>query len=77
MCIKPTYSELQVIYHELGHNYYQGAYKDQAPLFQDGAHSGFHEAIGDTVTLSMTPSYLHEVGLISSVEKGDEAAINR
>jgi peptidyl-dipeptidase A len=77
MCIEPTYSELQVIYHELGHNYYQGAYKDQAPLFQEGAHSGFHEAIGDTVTLSMTPSYLHEVGLILSVEKGDEAAINR
>ncbi|MDH5261684.1 MAG: M2 family metallopeptidase, partial [Gammaproteobacteria bacterium] len=29
MCIKQTYDELRVIYHELGHNYYQGAYKDQ------------------------------------------------
>jgi len=77
MCIKPTYNELRVIYHELGHNYYQGAYRNQAPLFRDGAHSGFHEAIGDTVTLSMTPSYLHEVGLISSVEQSDEAVINR
>lgn len=77
MCIKPTYNELRVIYHELGHNYYQGAYKIQPPLFQDGAHSGFHEAIGDTVTLSMTPDYLHEVGLISSVEESGEATINR
>ena len=29
MCINQTYEELRVIYHELGHNYYQGAYKDQ------------------------------------------------
>ncbi len=49
MCINRTYDELRVIYHELGHNYYQGAYKDQPPLFQDSAHGGFHEAIGDTV----------------------------
>ena len=67
MCIKQTYDELRTIYHELGHNYYQAAYKDQPPLFQGSAHSGFHEAIGDTVTLSMTPSYLKEVGLINSV----------
>ncbi len=77
MCIKQTYDELRVIYHELGHNYYQGAYKDQPPLFQDSAHSGFHEAIGDTVTLSMTPEYLKEVGLVASAEISDKAVINR
>ena len=77
MCIKQTYDELRVIYHELGHNYYQGAYKDQPPLFQGSAHSGFHEAIGDTVTLSMTPDYLKEVGLIGSVEENEQAVINR
>lgn len=77
MCIKQTYDELQVIYHELGHNYYQGAYKDQPPLFQGGAHSGFHEALGDTVTLSMTPQYLAEVGLIGSAEESEQAVINR
>ncbi len=77
MCIKQTYDELRVIYHELGHNYYQGAYKDQPPIFQDGAHGGFHEAIGDTVVLSMTPVYLAEVGLIDSAELSDEAIINR
>ncbi len=77
MCINQTYDELRVIYHELGHNYYQGAYKDQPPVFQGGAHGGFHEAIGDTVTLSMTPEYLAEVGLIASAEESREAVINR
>jgi len=77
MCIKQTYDELRVVYHELGHNYYQAAYKDQPPVFQGSAHSGFHEAIGDTVTLSMTPGYLKEVGLVSSAEISDKAIINR
>jgi len=77
MCIKQTYDELRVIYHELGHNYYQGAYKDQPPLFQGGAHGGFHEAIGDTVVLSMTPQYLADVGLIKSAEESPQAVINR
>ena len=77
MCINQTYDELRVIYHELGHNYYQGAYKDQPPLFQGAAHDGFHEAIGDTVVLSMTPGYLAEVGLVKSAEDDSRAVINR
>jgi peptidyl-dipeptidase A len=77
MCIRQNYDELRVIYHELGHNYYQAAYKDQPPIFQGSAHGGFHEAVGDTVTLSMTPAYLAEVGLISSAEESREAVINR
>ncbi|HSM30408.1 MAG TPA: M2 family metallopeptidase [Woeseiaceae bacterium] len=77
MCIKQTYDELKVIYHELGHNYYQSAYKDQPRLFHGSAHPGFHEAIGDTVTLSMTPGYLAEVGLIKAAENSREADINR
>jgi len=76
MCIKQTYEELAVIYHELGHNFYQRAYKDQDPVFHGGAHSGFHEAIGDTVVLAMTPNYLREVGLIDEVEQSEEALIN-
>jgi len=77
MCIKQTYDELRTIYHELGHNYYQRAYNEQPLLFRDGAHGGFHEAIGDTVTLSMTPEYLAEVGLVASAEQSDQAIINR
>ena len=77
MCIQQTYDELRTIYHELGHNYYQGAYKDQPPLFRGGAHSGFHEALGDTIELSMTPGYLLEIGLISSADESEEVIINR
>ena len=77
MCINQTYDELRVIYHELGHNYYQGAYKDQPPVFQGAAHDGFHEAIGDTVVLSMTPGYLAEVGLVKEAAEDPRAVINR
>jgi peptidyl-dipeptidase A len=77
MCIQQTYEELRVIYHELGHNYYYTANQDQPPLFQGGANAGFHEGIGDTITLSMTPRYLQEVGLIDSAEISYEATINR
>jgi peptidyl-dipeptidase A len=77
MCIKQTYEDLRVIYHELGHNYYQRAYNQQPMLFRDGAHGGFHEAIGDAVTLSMTPEYLAEVGLVASAEQSQQAVINR
>jgi peptidyl-dipeptidase A len=77
MCIKQTYDELRVIYHELGHNYYQRAYNKQPMLFRDGAHGGFHEAIGDTITLSMTPEYLAEVGLISSAAQSEQAMMNQ
>jgi peptidyl-dipeptidase A len=75
MCIKQTYDELRMIYHELGHNYYQWAYSRQPMLFRDGANDGFHEAIGDTITLSMVPGYLAEAGLIGSAEESDQAVI--
>ena len=77
MCIKQTHDELRTIYHELGHNYYQRAYNEQPNLFRTGAHGGFHEGIGDTIVLSMTPEYLAEVGLIPSAEQSDHAVINQ
>ena len=77
MCIKQTYDELRTIYHELGHNYYQRAYNVQPNLFRTGAHGGFHEAIGDTIVLSMTPEYLAGVGLVASAEQSEEAVINK
>lgn len=76
MCITPTEEELTTIYHELGHIYYDLAYNKQPPLFQTGAHDGFHEAIGDTIVLAMTPSYLHSVGLVGAQQQSDEALIN-
>jgi peptidyl-dipeptidase A len=77
MCMKPLEEDLFTIYHELGHVYYYIWYKDQPELFQDGAQDGFHEAIGDTVNLSVTPGYLHQIGLVSAVKPSQEAVINQ
>jgi len=67
MCIQKTGEEFSVIHHELGHNFYQRAYKDQPVYFQESANDGFHEAIGDTIALSVTPKYLKEIGLIDTI----------
>ncbi len=64
MCIKVNGDDFVTIHHELGHNYYQRAYNQQPVLYLDGANDGFHEAIGDTVALSMTPEYLVQIGLL-------------
>ena len=63
MCITPTEEDFSVIHHELGHIYYDLAYARQPHFFQNGANDGFHEAIGDTIALSITPGYLKKVGL--------------
>ncbi len=67
MCIEPNSEDFYTIYHELGHNYYQRAYNQKPFLFRDGANDGFHEAIGDTIQLSMTPEYFKQIGLINAV----------
>ena len=67
MCIQKTGEEFNVIHHELGHNFYQRAYKNQPVYFQNSANDGFHEAIGDTIALSVTPKYLKEIGLINTI----------
>ncbi|NOK08420.1 M2 family metallopeptidase [Corallococcus exercitus] len=76
MCIKPTEEDLVTIHHELGHDYYYTYYYKLPVLFQAGANDGFHEAIGDALTLSITPAYLQQAGLLNAVEKNDKNVIN-
>jgi peptidyl-dipeptidase A len=76
MCIKPTEEDLVTIHHELGHDYYFHAYYKLPALYQQGANDGFHEAIGDALTLSITPTYLKRLGLINEVPKDDKGLIN-
>ena len=64
MCTKVNADDFQTVHHELGHNYYQRAYKEQPTLFQGGANGGFHEAIGDMIALSITPEYLKQIGIL-------------
>ncbi|XXT55865.1 M2 family metallopeptidase [Sorangium sp. So ce590] len=76
MCIEPTEEDLITIHHELGHIYYNHQYYKLPILFQAGANDGFHEGIGDTLALSVTPSYLKTLGLIDRVPADDKGLIN-
>jgi peptidyl-dipeptidase A len=77
MCIQPTEEDLVTIHHELGHDFYYQRYDKLAILFQRGANEGFHEAIGDTMALSVTPEYLKGLGLLDAAPKDDKARINQ
>jgi peptidyl-dipeptidase A len=66
-CIEITADDFSTVHHELGHNFYQRAYDQQPFLFRDSANDGFHEAIGDTIALSVTPDYLKKIGLLPTV----------
>ena len=67
VCVHGTSDDFITVHHELGHIYYYLAYKKQPPLFQNGANDGFHEAIGDSIALSITPEYLKKIGLIEQI----------
>jgi peptidyl-dipeptidase A len=72
MCIEITGEDFRTIHHELGHNYYQRAYGHLPYLFRESAHDGFHEAVGDTIALSVTPGYLQKIGLLSEAPDSDD-----
>jgi peptidyl-dipeptidase A len=66
MCVEPTEEDFVTIHHELGHDFYFQSYESLPILFEQGANDGFHEAIGDTMALSVTPDYLAKIGLAAS-----------
>ena len=76
MCININEEDLITIHHELGHIYYYVYYNTLPFLYQNGAHDGFHEAIGDAIALSVTPDYLKTVGVLDKVSKDEKALIN-
>jgi peptidyl-dipeptidase A len=71
MCIKIDAEDFTTAHHELGHDFYFLSYRNQPPLFRYGANDGFHEAIGDTVALSVTPGYLRQIHLLKQVPGPD------
>ncbi len=64
MCIDVNAEDFITVHHELGHNFYQRAYSTLPVVLRDSANDGFHEAVGDTLALSVTPEYLVKVGLL-------------
>ena len=75
MCIQVRTEDFITVHHELGHNMYQRAYENQPFLFKNGANDGFHEAIGDTIALSITPEYLNKIGLLATVPQSDDTGL--
>ena len=66
MCARVNADDFVTAHHELGHNFYQRAYMNQPFVYEDSANDGIHEAIGDTIALSVTPEYLREIGLLQA-----------
>ena len=79
MCIDPTEEDFITIHHELGHNFYQRAYNKLPLILRDSANDGFHEAVGDTIALSVTPEYLVKIGMIGQAPdaSGDVSLLMR
>lgn len=67
MCATPSHYDLLTIHHELGHLYYAIKYWELPIEFRAGANPAFHEAVGDTLSMSITPPHLHKIGLLSNI----------
>ena len=77
MCTKINMEDFVVVHHEMGHIMYYLLYKDQPLLYRTGANPGFHEAVGDTIALSVsTPQHLKTVGLLDSYADSEGDNIN-
>ncbi|KAK3105656.1 hypothetical protein FSP39_002751 [Pinctada imbricata] len=75
MCTNINMNDFLTVHHEMGHVVYDMAYAHQPVSFMDGANPGFHEAIGDIMTLSVaTPKHLHKIGLLQELEDNQETS---
>uniref|UniRef100_A0A9D2XN38 Angiotensin-converting enzyme n=1 Tax=Nothobranchius furzeri TaxID=105023 RepID=A0A9D2XN38_NOTFU len=76
-CTTVTMEQFITAHHEMGHIEYFLQYKDQPVGFRDGANPGFHEAIGDLMSLSvLTPKHLHKINLLESATSDEETDLN-
>uniref|UniRef100_A0A8C9T065 Angiotensin-converting enzyme n=1 Tax=Scleropages formosus TaxID=113540 RepID=A0A8C9T065_SCLFO len=76
-CTTVTMEQLFTVHHEMGHIEYYLQYKDQPVSFRGGANPGFHEAIGDVLSLSVsTPKHLKKIGLLENLVEDHESDLN-
>ncbi|NP_001036859.1 ecdysteroid-inducible angiotensin-converting enzyme-related gene product precursor [Bombyx mori] len=77
-CTTVDYEYFQTTHHEMGHIQYYLQYRDQPVVFRDGANQGFHEAVGDTIALSVSsPKHLRRVGLATGDAEDEQTEINQ
>ncbi len=68
-----SYGVMRTAYHELGHTQYQMQYAHLPGVYRDGANSGFHEAVGELMSMAAaTPSHLHKIGLMKELVLDDQ-----
>ncbi|KFQ79536.1 Angiotensin-converting enzyme 2 [Phaethon lepturus] len=73
MCTKVTMDDFLTAHHEMGHIEYDMAYSVQPYLLRDGANEGFHEAVGEIMSLSAaTPQHLKSLDLLEPTFQEDE-----
>ncbi|XP_071856351.1 angiotensin-converting enzyme-like [Bombus fervidus] len=76
-CTRVNMEDLLTAHHEMGHVEYFLQYKNQPSIFKEGANPGFHEAVGDVISLSAsTPSHLKTIKLLDDDSTDMEANIN-
>ncbi|NXV17713.1 ACE2 enzyme, partial [Cepphus grylle] len=78
MCTKVTMDDFLTAHHEMGHIEYDMAYSAQPYLLRGGANEGFHEAVGEIMSLSAaTPQHLKSLDLLEpSFQEDEETEIN-
>ncbi|XP_053826884.1 angiotensin-converting enzyme 2 [Vidua macroura] len=73
MCTKVTMDDFLAAHHEMGHIEYDMAYAGQPYLLRGGANEGFHEAVGEIMSLSAaTPQHLKSLDLLEPTFQDDE-----
>ncbi|NXU26899.1 ACE2 enzyme, partial [Thalassarche chlororhynchos] len=73
MCTKVTMDDFLTAHHEMGHIEYYMAYSAQPYLLRGGANEGFHEAVGEIMSLSAaTPQHLKSLDLLEPTFQEDE-----
>ncbi|XP_012675889.2 angiotensin-converting enzyme 2-like [Clupea harengus] len=67
MCTEVNMDNFLTVHHELGHIQYNMAYSALPYLLRDGANEGFHEGVGEIMSLSAaTPKHLKALGLLEA-----------
>lgn len=76
-CTDVNMDDFVTAHHELGHIQYYMQYVNQPLVFREGANPGFHEAVGDVISLSVsTPKHLHRLGLLEDTGDDPQVDIN-
>uniref|UniRef100_A0A240PNG2 Angiotensin-converting enzyme n=1 Tax=Anopheles epiroticus TaxID=199890 RepID=A0A240PNG2_9DIPT len=77
-CTRVTMDQFFTVHHELGHIQYYLQYQHLPSVYRSGANPGFHEAVGDVLSLSVsTPKHLEKIGLLKDFVMDEESKLNQ